>query len=224
MRLRSITTIAAILAVIVVFSLPILAQQDSRIWLPFITTGDKVEIAELVGKPVGITPAERPEGIPTDWIQHPDGPDGKPAWGPDTSNAPPTFLGSDNPPVVEPGGIIYMSGSETLGEEIDMGNGLKVKLPPDVWTKAYVEEVLCAFEEGVPPCLETPFRVLAREGTTDTIILLRDGSFVVETENPATLARVATTFFDVTAQTGKTPIMDVRLPFVGQELKEHALP
>jgi hypothetical protein len=172
----------------------------------------------------GITPAERPAHIPADWVQHPDGPD--------TSNAPPSFEGVEGSTQVEPGGIIYMSGKETLGQTITLVDGNVVKLPADVYTKHYVGEVFCILgeelEDGTwipwPPCPETPFRILAREDTVDTILFMQDGSFMVVTENPATLERVAATFADVIEQTGKTPIMDPRLPFVGEEMKTNALP
>lgn len=204
----------------------VIAQQGNKAWLPFVAGGDGAVRDASLG--IGITPAERPGHIPADWVQHPDGPDGAASWGPDTSNAPPSFEGVQSAP--EPGGIIYAAGKETKGREVFVGK--LVKMPNDMYVEHYITEQTCSIGEveidgktyTLPPCLPSPLQILAREGTSDTIILLQDGQLVVQTENPETFARVVATFSEVTSQATKPPIMDPRLQQLPPGGKAHALP
>lgn len=222
-----------VLAILALLSVPAIAQQDNKAWLPLISQrGNEVTSADsrLVG--VGITPAERPAHIPADWVQHPDGPDGKPSWGPDMSKSPPLFEGMSGPTAVEPGKVTHLAGKETAGQEIALIGGRTVKLPPDVYTKFYISTGQCIAGEKLadgtwvqwPDCPETPLRILARDGTVDTILLLKDGRTIVQTENPETFKRVTQAFADVIQQTGRTSQLDPRLPYLPQEMKQHALP
>lgn len=187
MRNRIMLTIIMIVS----FSLPVYAQQENRVWLPIIGTG-----ADVVSS----------SDVPKDFILQGYSPEDDPMWGPplNTHIAPARLEELKS----QEGELIYMDGPETLGQVIDLTDGRKLTLPPDVYVEAYVISAMCP--AGIP-CPEAPYRVLGKKGTTDQVTLLRDGTLRVLTESPLVLARVAVEFTGVVVQLD-SPILDPALP------------